>query len=177
MRILLDLDGVIVDFITGAFEAHGITNVKQEDIVHWDLEALIGIETGDFWAKFDEDFWAGLKMYDWVEELLYLLEKWDVCLLTSPGWTGAGGKQRWIRENLPWFFKNNRYLIGPGKEFCASKDTVLIDDYDANCKKFRNAGGHSIVFPQPWNTAANLIYQRLEYVTEKLEDIQCELSD
>lgn len=177
MKILLDLDGVIVDFITGAFEAHGITHLEQKDVRYWDIKKLLGMGSEQFWGEFDEDFWVGLKMYDWADEVFELLGEYDVCLLTSPGWRGAGGKQQWIRKNLPGYFKNNRYLIGPAKEFCASKDTVLIDDYEGNCNKFEFAGGHAILFPQYWNGCRHLIDMRMDYIAEKLEDIQCELSD
>lgn len=180
MRILLDLDGVMVDFISGAFEVHGIKNLKHEDVTQWYIEELIDMTPDEFLSKLDRKFWMNLKMYPWAMELIDICYKFadpfDVCLLTSPGGAAAGGKQQWIRENLPEFFKTGRYLIGPAKEMCASEHTVLIDDSDVNCVKFERAGGKAILFPQYWNETRHLVLSRLEYTRGKLEDYLCELS-
>ena len=47
--------------------------------------------------------------------------------------------------------RRNDYQIGPRKELNAKSGAILIDDSDDNIRKYREAGGTAILFPQPWN--------------------------
>ena len=57
---------------------------------------------------------------------------------------------KWVVRELPEYAQ--RYLVGPAKAFCASSDTVLIDDADFNVEAFGEAGGRTILVPRPWNS-------------------------
>jgi hypothetical protein len=55
----------------------------------------------------------------------------------------------WIGKNLPDY--KRQFLIGPGKNFCAGKDHILVDDADHNLKAFSEAGGLVVPIPRKWN--------------------------
>lgn len=152
MRIFLDLDGVIVDFANGIIDWYNL-NCSPKDFKKWnDVFKFFNGTEHDFWNNLTDDFWVNLNFTKEAKTILTLLEDFKPCILTSPGWTGAGGKQKWLRKNLPKYFKEERYLIGPAKHYLAHAFSLLIDDSENNVEKFREAGGNAILVPRPWNS-------------------------
>ena len=154
-RIFLDVDEPLADFVGAANTFYGVSMPKEE-ITKWELPyERYGKTHNSFWDGLNEDFWADMPKQPWCDELVDFLESQDdysVCLLTAPNRDNATGKQRWIRKNLPKFYNEKRYLIGPAKSFCTGPDSILIDDRGKNCEDFVAAGGRAIVFPAPWNS-------------------------
>jgi len=155
-RVLLDMDGVLVDFVGGVCKTHNKPWPYDPDVQgSWDLEPLFGIQSPEFWAPLGYEFWAELEPYPHFREFLCALEDKfgarHICLLTSPPRTQGAieGKLTWIRKHMPDY--SRRFLIGPAKEFCASERHVLIDDSEANIAKFQAAGGQTFLVPGPWN--------------------------
>jgi len=153
-KIFLDVDGVLADFSGAVINLLGL-GITNDDITHWDfLLEYAGMSSDRFWSHFDDNFWANLvKKTPECDEIVKLLEEYRPCLLTSPAFIGAGGKQEWIRKNLPSFFYDGRYLIGPAKEYLAHKNAILIDDSDSNIGNWEEGGGIGILVPKPWNVA------------------------
>ena len=169
--IFLDLDGVIVDFISGLINFYSLP-FKHDDIVKWELtEKQLGMTPEACWSDLTDDFWVDLKMYAHAPALLKMLSGYKTCILTAPMRDRASGKQIWIMENLPDFYNNKRYLIGPGKKYCAGPGRVLIDDHDGNIRQFKKAGGIGIVYPQPWNSMAH-VKDGNEYVAKQLTKLE-----
>jgi hypothetical protein len=176
-RIALDLDDVLVDFTIPALShATGDNSLSLEDYDPtwgWDIvlayNSLVAFRNGclgrdcgtecsrkEFWTKFPRSFWAGLQL----TRRGRLLLNWaaaqvgrdSVFILTSPTECpeSCAGKHEWARRALPaWMHR--QVLIGACKEMCAQPNTLLIDDCDANCEKFRKRGGFSLLWPRPWN--------------------------
>lgn len=155
-RVFLDMDGVIADFISPSMAFHGsrfdaATYPKRE----WLIWKVIGCTEQEFWKFDSRDFWANLPVYPWARELVEGLEgrvgQSNICLLTSPSANGVSvdGKRSWIAKHFPAY--SRQVLFGSPKHFCAHRSTVLIDDSDANCKAFADAGGHWLTFPRVWN--------------------------
>jgi len=170
--IFLDLDGVLRDWIRGIyklFDCKAIDNKNYHGLPEYICKEY-GISKSYFWSRQNESFWENLKPLPWVQDVLDLLPKEKVCILTSPTITSAGGTQSWIYKNLPWFFDNKQYLIGPAKRFCAYKGALLIDDYQVHTEDFLDAGGQSILFPQPWNNNRGEIDNRMEYFKDELAE-------
>lgn len=146
LKCLLDLDGVLADFVGGVYKLRG---TPRKDPMNWDF-----IEAHE-WEKMDEEFWASLDKTPEFDALLSTVEETfgpeNICLLTSPVRTAGclEGKMRWIREHLPAY--SRRFLIGPAKEFCAHPRSVLIDDSETNTRAFFKAGGNAVLVPREWN--------------------------
>lgn len=172
-RVLLDLDGVLVDFNGSVQRLFGVRDIE---VLDWSLEKYIGVSEKEMWSRIDEQgpyFWANLPRYPWYAELMATVLDYDFTIATTPSKDpySAYGKRLWLQQNLGREFTN--YMIGKQKWLMARQDTVLIDDKDDNCKAFEQHGGHAIVFPQPWNSRrdvarANL---RMQYVKERLSEI------
>lgn len=151
MKWFLDLDGVIVDFIAGIIKFWNL-KCTHNDIKTW--ESLYDFFDGteeEFWAPLPEIFWENLGFTPEAEAILDLIAPFKPTILTAPPWTGASGKQRWIRKHLPEYFDHGRYLIGPDKDIVAGPGRVLIDDGEHNIDAWVEAGGLGILVPRPWN--------------------------
>lgn len=154
-KALLDMDGVVVDFVRGVLKWYG-SDVSYGDIT-WNLEKTVAptLEPSVFWDNLGYDFWVNLpftpKGQLLTQYVLQMFGEENVCICTSPCRTPGSieGKIEWIRRHIPQL--QRRFMVTPVKEFAASKNRFLLDDNNENCKKFNEAGGVSILIPQPWN--------------------------
>ena len=169
-KYFLDLDGVIVAFAEGVIKWYNL-DCTPEDFKKWG--AIFNFFTGSeatFWEGLTDKFWLGLEFTKEAKRILTLVEPLKPCILTSPSHTSAGSKQQWIKENLPDYFNDGRYLIGPAKHFGAHSESVLIDDAEENIDKFKNEGGHVILVPRPWNRLRG--NDVLEHIKTELDKIK-----
>jgi 5'(3')-deoxyribonucleotidase len=174
MKILLDIDGVLANFADAVIEWYDLP-IKHSEVCDWGkLLEVSGMGKSGFWEGLGDEFWMTLKLYPWAHKVLRLLDGYDIALLTAPATGQASGKQLWIKKHLNRFFFEKRYFIGPGKEFFASPNMLLIDDSDRNIRKFREHEGIAITFAQPWNKLANYSddpFSRFEYDFKILIDM------
>jgi 5'(3')-deoxyribonucleotidase len=156
MKCLLDLDGVLTDFVKAACDRYGrCPYANGKNAGEWDIVKLLGVNPTDFWSGCGRDFWAHLP---WTADGRQILDECErtfgrqnVCLLTSPPDTPGSvqGKLDWVHRELPAY--RRRVLVGAAKEFCAGPSRVLVDDSDANVSRFEDAGGRAVLVPRPWN--------------------------
>lgn len=156
-RILLDVDGVLADWVGGcaALFNRDPANLNWSETT--DMAVALGVSGNAMWRRIDEagaEFWVNLDPYPWVDEL------WDAAndvapttLLTSPSHhpSSLAGKLQWMNRHLGRGKPFREFLIGPRKEFCACPGSLLIDDRASMCEKFRDHGGDAVLFPRPWN--------------------------
>jgi 5'(3')-deoxyribonucleotidase len=180
-QIFIDLDGVLADFISAAFEAHG-SRYDEETYpkLQWSIATVLGITEDEFWAKIDAtepNFWPNIKPYPWLKQLVYECH----CAGAKPIFLSAPslhpschyGKRQWMDKHLAGYemvlCKSKHYMAAPGR--------VLIDDNDGNVEKWRANGGIGILFPQPWNKSHEFTDVRVEHVLEQLDIIKDDGSD
>lgn len=178
MNILLDMDGVMCNFIGGCCK---LFNVDEEKALkewprnQYDVEPILKTTTKELWKKVDregKDFWARLNEYSWSKTLYSeCLTRGDVYFITAPSNDpqSLAGKLEWMKK----FTHNSsfrNYLVGSPKFLCANAKNILIDDNCRNCNSFSKASGYSILFPQPWNSAHMFKEDRLDYVLRAIDD-------
>lgn len=151
----LDMDGVVVDFMTGALESCG-KSLPFKD-VRWDFMFQIGFTKDtlhEFWQRCDRRFWTGLPWMDdgrcILDAVLDLFGE-DVCFVSSPCDTEgcADGKLDWVSREVP--ILRRKTFLGSAKYLLAAANKVLIDDHDDNVDRFVAHGGHAVLIPRPWN--------------------------
>lgn len=160
--IVLDVDGVLADFVGAACEAYGTTfqslveSGKWKPGTYWVHEAL-GVSEKDFWKSLDEigaDFWLRAKPLPEMQDFLQIARTYAdrFVVATSPPLNPvhAAGKVAWAQKYLPAAHVRD-YSITPRKELYAQQGVLLIDDSPANCEKFRARGGAAILVPRYWN--------------------------
>jgi 5'(3')-deoxyribonucleotidase len=157
--IFLDMDGVLVDFMGGIHKAIGVPYSYDE--YPYELGKWLAFE--DSGVPFDavnncctERFWENLAWARYGGEILKAVEATfpttPITLLTTPmpnpgSWSG---KYRWVEKNCPWL-ANDMIVTRRPKASFAHPRALLIDDRDENVDRFREAGGHAIQVPRPWN--------------------------
>ncbi|RKY06079.1 MAG: hypothetical protein DRP65_12230 [Planctomycetota bacterium] len=179
MKIFLDLDGVLVDFVGGIHRAFGkeysynSAPIKWNFFEHWSPK----VHSCDINRACTVDFWANLDwMCDGREILRKIDEELDVSddlfLLTCPmhnpqSWTG---KRLWVERHIPHLV--DRLIVTPAfKGIFASDNAVLIDDKDENIAKFVEAGGRGILVPRPWNELRGWAGRTLEVMRNSLGEL------
>lgn len=169
MKILVDMDGVLADFVGGVRDLFGFN--EPWPIGAYDVPTAFGITPQEMWEAIDNefDFWLNLEPLPWLDELLRMLEGCDWWISTSPSLDPlcAAQKIEWVYRFIGPNFR--RYMIGPDKFLMANDETVLIDDSDSNYDKFTDAGGFAVLFPQPWNMNHHLTDRRILHTRETLE--------
>lgn len=162
MKLLLDLDGVCVNFVDAICSIHDMPNPYDNpvNLGQYDLCKIWGITVEEFLLPTNSvDWWKTLgPMYDLnaiIELILKYFKPENVCILSKPptcALCAMEGKWYWCDKHLPMF--PNR-LFGNVKGFCAHKDAVLLDDADFKVDVFKMDGGRGVIFPRPWNTLYN----------------------
>ena len=164
-HILLDMDGVIADFVEGARLAHEAAG-NTIDVSQYSL----GMDEADFWKPINAagyKFWESLPALPWLDELVLLItsyvgDEWSICTKPSNDPFCAAGKIMWLKKHFGEDFK--RYILIKHKQHLAKPGYVLIDDHDDNVNRFREHGGDAILFPQTWNTNRHLVLERMGHV-------------
>lgn len=159
MRILLDLDEVLADFVGGALAVHGWTRERLETVWApgtWSIVEPMGLSLEEFWAPINaagESFWVGLTPLRWAHDLLRLITEItdDWFIVSSPSQcVGAySGKARWVQQFLGDGF--DRLVITNHKHLLAKPGVILIDDREESVRKFIAVGGDGLTFPSRHN--------------------------
>ncbi len=165
MKCLIDMDGVVANFVAGCCSLYG-KQANQWPTGEYGFPcAMLGEMSEDaVWARIaslKDDFWYNLAplpdAFDIVHHCEDTFGRDNCAFLSSPpknsSWATTG-KVEWIKKYFPDY--SRRTLVGACKEFCAHKDAVLVDDYNVQVLKFRAHGGHGILLPRPWNAEHGL---------------------
>lgn len=154
--VFFDLDGVLADFVRGAFRLHGRSVPMRE--VRWNFLTQIGFADEHdpaFWNPMGRTFWANLEPLADGFELLRAVEEMvtpeRIGLLTSAAGTDGclDGKRDWVKRHLPGYA--GRFFTGAAKTLFAGPSKILVDDNDTNVITFRGGDGWGVLVPRPWN--------------------------
>lgn len=164
--VYLDMDGVLVDFVSGLHRALGL-DYSYLDYPYkpnkWDIFGDIikraNLEPSYFYEINNlctTDFWKNLGwMHDGLEVFELVLKKFDldqIYLLTDPmpNVESATGKWMWVKENIPELYKKTIITQAP-KSLFAKSNVLLIDDKNESVEGFKKAGGKACLLPRYWN--------------------------
>lgn len=171
-ELLVDLDGVLVNFVYGALKVHDRLDIPYEEIDWNFFERVTPGDAAKFWAPLGFEFWKNLP---WIDNGRVLIAKLmnefgvdNIALCTSPCDTlgSVEGKIAWIQREIPALRRN--FMICPHKKFASGPNRILIDDNDGNCEKFVAGGGRAILVPQPWNKRAGQHIPGVGYSVDKI---------
>ncbi len=169
MNILLDMDGVVADFLGGMCRLHGrpwpFDHHPERGNHMWDTPRLWGLTPGEFWAPVAADaytFWSGLDKTAEADETVSLVvgafgvAHVAFCSQPQPQRGCLDGKYAWTQRHypeIPLIITTKDHRGRPPKHWLAKEDTLLIDDNAQNVGEFQAAGGLAFLFPRPWNSA------------------------
>jgi 5'(3')-deoxyribonucleotidase len=180
-EILLDMDGVLVDFIRGCIEVHDLRTTTEELYKEnpgcWDVLSILKMQAPAFWKPMDFEFWSKLEwLSDGPDIVKHLEERYGqehITLWTSPSenYGCMDGKKRWVERHLPRHYKHN-IVFGSKKHLGARRDTILVDDSDSNVAKFGARGGKVCKPPRMWNSDYANRHRVMESIQEQLDRIE-----
>lgn len=187
IQVLLDMDGVLVNFVKGALKAHNI-NISVNDFYkghegEWNIVPIIqkyipGFTDNKFWEPMNDEYWANLEPMEDFEEILSLLEerfdRSSITICTSPSENEGciPGKRRWIKKYMPsHYHRTYAQNFGPKKWLMAHRRHILVDDHNKNCREFVDYGGHAASVPRLWNSNYLVANCTLEYLDRQIEAI------
>jgi len=167
MKIFLDMDGVVADFVSGAIEATGLPLTHDQVDRRNFFEPYMSAE--EFWKRIHDtyEFWAGLDPYPWAQELVELCKQYGEVIFLSDSShddDAPSGKIKWLRRHGFLNEDSSNYMLGRQKHLLGHNDDLLIDDSVGNCNAWYSA---CILFPQKWNLCSEL--DRIAYVKDCLE--------
>lgn len=168
-KILLDLDGVLSDFINAAASFHK----KDPSLVTcYGIEECWNIPRNKFWGPLGYDFWANLPLTQEAHTIVKMCENSvgqdNIGIFTSPCHTKGctDGKRDWVAKHFPQF--KRRCFTGKEKPFLASPHFLLIDDTEKQVDSFIEEGGWAFLFPRLWNRNKHLAEVALIELQRKL---------
>lgn len=162
MRVYLDLDGVLVDFVRSVYtRLFGMSRERAdeayEETTDWHaMPRVLGITDAELWDAVDgagEGFWLNLPMLPWAAGLLNMFPDAVVLTAPTPHPSSAAGKHRWCQLH------SRKCVITTEKHLLANSKALLIDDNEENIRRFVNAGGQGLLWPAPWNRSQYAIIQ------------------
>lgn len=184
-KVILDMDGVLTDFVGAACKAW-VTTVDQIT-PHWrigdgwdlsePISGALGTFINDFWQPIDgnESFWLDIKETAWHDDIRQIVHRVcdhrDVHIVTTPSacFTSYTGKTKWLRNQYGEGF--DRFAVYPYKESFAQPGVLLIDDNEKNVAKFRQAGGSAILFPAYYNCLYEYRFDPVTYVYNAMKTL------
>lgn len=169
MKIFLDMDGVIVNFVKGICDRYNLSYSQETS------NNLGSFLTNEIWLDLERDdiFWDDLPKFDWSDKLVRACHRYaETYILSAPGVINsksASGKIRWLNHHYPEF--GNKFILTYHKELLASENRLLIDDTYAQVKDFRNSGGDTILFPSCFSSHEEIeeVFQEIENWSAKIK--------
>ena len=158
MIIVLDMDGVMCDFVGQACEWFGYTDpyTDKANRGNPNLNDIFGISLGIFDSMFGNScFWSSMQpMPDWEIMSSAIREPGYKVIVAShttvKNSQAYNGKMRWVEKHAPWV--DDVVLSANSKQLLVGEDHILIDDSDDIVAAWRCAGGPAILIPRPWNS-------------------------
>jgi 5'(3')-deoxyribonucleotidase len=166
-KVFIDMDGVLVDFISGALEVFSVPYNSKTDFMlsidTWeDLPRALGVSDQVFYSvmgKLSYEFWLTLAPLRDTDKLncgnivrrLTNSNKVETYILTTAvSANSAKGKIMWVEAHLPHLA--DKVITAKTKAAVSGQGKVLIDDRPRNIEEWEAAGGRGILYPQDYNT-------------------------
>lgn len=161
-RILIDVDGVLADFVSAALKIGNKLsgkNVQLDEVTQWDLieQHFPDCEPEMYEAFMEPGFARNLDVYEWAQKGVEMMKTLgEVRIVTSPiiGPTFCYDRVKWLEEHFDLGYKD---IIFAYDKSCID-GTILIDDKPSNISGWIEArerdSKHSflgVLWFQPWN--------------------------
>ena len=155
LTVFLDLDGVLVDWMN-PMQAYSCLPCSIYDgfrkdpttLVNGSLDEVFGGKENfhKLMTARSANFWRDLPMFSWAHELVAVLkDNFKLAFCTSPGVSVVApqGKLEWRNQHFPGI----PMIIVREKSYLAASTKVLIDDSEEQIRRFKEAGGHTVQWP------------------------------
>ena len=172
MKIYLDMDGTLVDFVSQVNKC-GFWRKDKENKVDWKKVKAMGTL-----------FWSEMNWMPGAEDAFKKIQelesqgKIELFILSSIDFEeGREGKKQWIQQNTNLPLNKVIFVLEPeDKAQYADSDTILVDDRQKSLGPFEAAGGIIIPFTGDWEIALQnieyYIQDKMKFRFEKQKEIK-----
>lgn len=172
---LIDIDGVIYDFVNHVLPYFNKPSVKESDIKNYDMITTLNLSKKEFWYVLDKEdgIFKDGKIYSWANKLIDLCKTYskNIAFCSNPGNNPKHWKEK--KEFQVANFPDIPLILTQKKNLLSATNIVLIDDFKKNINAFNEGKGIGILFPQYWNDLSNFRKDNasIEYIECTLDDI------
>lgn len=161
MRIAVDMDDVVVDFIGGLLAAVKVeydVEIPVSSITEWDLKPVLDPIIGRSWWAWLRDrewLWANFDAVDGAIGSIDRLRRdghWVEMVTSKPDWA-EHNVFKWLGKWRPAFQRVTLCKVEDKKTDFTDAD-VLIDDKPSHCADFVASGRKAILFTAAHNRAS-----------------------
>lgn len=155
-NVLIDLDGTLADLQSAILRMLGRKMPSDCASSDGDLVKHFGLPQDFVKDHMDYDFWATINPTDEFDDILSIVESKvgrDNTFVITTVYDARGcieGKRLWVEKFMGRGYPGRLFLVHD-KSTKAADESLLIDDSNNECVSFFEAGGHSFLFPRPWN--------------------------
>lgn len=173
-KAYIDLDGILANFVKGAFALVGRPEFEVWPEDTW-IPRCLGVSEKEFAKGVDHEFWMNLEVLPDARQIIDIVyefvEREHCYILSSPASyaSAPNAKFEWVHKHFPEF--TGRVIIAERKDAIAGPEKILIDDSKSNVEAFINEGGRGILVPRPWNEERFLAHDALAILRTDLEVI------
>jgi 5'-nucleotidase len=155
MRIGIDIDGVLYDFVSAfhAYAEQSLGRTLPKNFEKWGFFEEWGIDLPGFCKMMEEGCAAGALYHEGplpehAKQVIHLLEDegHTIVFITARGEHARQATRNWLDGHGLW-----HHLIMGAEDKTLHQLDVLLDDGPHNIEAARAAGVRAIVFDQPWN--------------------------
>lgn len=154
-KIYLDMDGVIVDFISAIHKLFKLTDFREWEKMGKEKYVDIN-KTGEKW-------WSEMNWLSDGKKLWNYLKDYDVTILSAGPKDkishpiSVEGKRNWLNKNIGSSYGSNAIITtAVEKQKHADKNHILIDDSPRNIKQWISKGGIGILHKNTSDTIKQL---------------------
>jgi 5'-nucleotidase len=155
-RIGVDLDGVCYEFVHDArvvcAEHLGVATDALPEVTQWDFFEQWGLTPEEFWRIWFKDVERGRAWNNRpptegaTEALTSLRDRGHTIHIVTSRKGGEAATMSWIsKHDLPYD------TVTIGRDKTVVNIDLLLDDWEGNYLEVTQAGGHCVLFDQPWN--------------------------
>ena len=165
--ILIDVDGVIANFVEHAITRIAGAHKIEETYTNWpkgewSVAVALEADNDEFWKVVDTpEFWGTIPPFEgahaFLRDVVGATRGCTHMFATSSGGSTAflAARTKWVRK----FCKEARLAQIPVaifqhvdyKSIAAQPSTIIIEDSDRSIEAFLAEGGHAIRVPRLWN--------------------------
>ena len=177
MRIGVDLDGVVSDFVStfiGVVNEKYSVKLKQNQIYVHDLFLVLGVTKNEALSLIYETLSRDINVIEGAREaLVKLKEKHEIVIITARPEGTYKTTQEWLEQNkIP--YDTLLYIKEGEKNQTEIELDVFVDDHLGEIIEFYGKARKLIIFDHPWNKSLNVLrlFERARNWKEVLHTIE-----
>ncbi|MFC0213105.1 5'(3')-deoxyribonucleotidase [Paenibacillus chartarius] len=154
MRLLIDMDSVIVDLMSVWFDKYNADyndHLSVDALLSWNTELYVKPECGEkIYEYLDETglFRALQPLPHAIDVLQRLKANHDIVIVSSSRTHAFSDKEFWVEQHLPFIGKTNLIFSHRKELICGD---LLFDDAPHNLKAFSGTGRLAVAMDYPYN--------------------------